>query len=428
MLTQLILTDTAAGPSALLATADARASATSGRAAITRRLDFLTLFIVVNFVFAAGFYYFRVQYGGTFDYPRATPFYKPWFRFHDFMEVSEAARTFDPYGRGVTYFPFAFVTMAPFFAWKGFVAFLLYYVCLLGFMVAWLRRGLPGIRPLHCLALTLLSYPVLFLLDRGNIEGMVFAYLALFAHLYRRRPGWSALCLAAATAMKGFPGIFVFLLIADRRGRETVIWALALPALSLASLLVFTPSVAQSLASLAANFHAMNSNFIGLPDILPHSTNLYCLARVALGFFRDPGYFGADVAASLRVARAYYPFAVTAGGCLVYWGAFREREPWRRFFILTAACLLLPTMSYEYRVLLLYVPLALFLRDPGTRSRKWEAAYLTLFGCLLVPRNYWPVRGEISSGSVLTPCLLVGFLLALALERRRKGCQSAGIG
>jgi hypothetical protein len=74
------------------------------------------------------------------------------------------------------------------------------------------------------LVLTFLSHPVLMVLDGGNLDGPLFALMALF--VLANRKGYiktSAVRLAVASALKSFPAPFGLLFVADRRSRAALL-------------------------------------------------------------------------------------------------------------------------------------------------------------------------------------------------------------
>ena len=82
-----------------------------------------------------------------------------------------------------------------------------------------------------------LSYPVLFTLDRGNLEMVIFLLVGgMFYFVYRRESQWGAgLCLAAAIAMKVYPATLMVLLIAERRFKAAIVAAVGAVALTVGS-------------------------------------------------------------------------------------------------------------------------------------------------------------------------------------------------
>ena len=90
--------------------------------------------------------------------------------------------------------------------------------------------------------------------------------------------------------------------------------------------------------------------------------------------------------------------------------------------MLSTAIILLPTVSSDYRLLLLVVPLALFLRR-GTSTRL-APLIATCFALLLVPKPYLQVRApDVNIGVVVNPLLLaalMGVILGTGIVRQRK--------
>jgi len=165
-------------------------------------------------------------------YPRSTFLYDPRYHFSDWNDIYILAQGFL---RGVPwqfgYFPFGSLTTVTTTVLPAFVGFILMIVLFLGVLTLMLRRWVFDCEE-HALTraqgmviLVGLSYPVLMLLDRGNMEMFVFAYIAGFFYFtYVRESSWTAsLCLAAAIAFKLYPATLLLLLLAERRFRPLVL-------------------------------------------------------------------------------------------------------------------------------------------------------------------------------------------------------------
>ncbi len=72
------------------------------------------------------------------------------------------------------------------------------------------------VRALCVVVLTCLAYPVIFTIDRGNLEMVVFVFLAAFFALYfRRRSAWAFLPLGLAIGFKYY-WVMLLVLLATR--------------------------------------------------------------------------------------------------------------------------------------------------------------------------------------------------------------------
>jgi hypothetical protein len=260
-----------------------------------------------------------------------------------------------------------------------------------------------------------LSYPVLFVLDRGNMEMLVFAFIAGFFYFtYVREHSWmAALCLAAAIACKLYPATLLLLLLAERRFKPlvlTVIIAGGLTAISAGLLAVVSPY------SLAYVWH-MDVNGMGY----------YQQAMVIGGGGVQHGHslwglVGLQTMLSQAAVAGWQTtlYAVAAAAIflvLAVHSVFRETEHWKLVLLATVPWLLLPYVSADYTLIQLYFPLVFFLN--ARRVSRWDFAYVALFGILLVPVDYYYILGEISISVIIYPAALVSLVLLAILDVQR---------
>jgi len=238
----------------------------------------------------------------------------------------------------------------------------------------------------YLLILCVLSYPVLFVLERGNIEMVLFVVMAGFLYLYYvKQSVWCVALLAIAISLKMYPAVFLVLMLADRRYKwalSTVVCAAVITLGSIALLAAVLPGslldyIHISTSALRQINYVYVSGFWGLP----YGHSLWGLV-VSLA-----GLFGIDQTAF--VGRASFPYTITV---LVVFAALAVfvihfvRLQWQRVALLTIAALALPTVSADYRLLYAYLPLAMLLNS-SVRTRV-DTVCIVLLGCLLVPTDY----------------------------------------
>jgi hypothetical protein len=96
------------------------------------------------------------------------------------------------------------------------------------------RRGDWGFL-LFAFCLLVFSYPFLFLIDRGNIDGFVLLFMCMGIYHIGRKDWAAGICLAMAISLKVYPVLVVFPLIAGRRWKTLLFLALAMVLLVLAA-------------------------------------------------------------------------------------------------------------------------------------------------------------------------------------------------
>lgn len=301
------------------------------------------------------------------------------------------------------------------------------------FAACW--RGFAGasrkVRLARSVALTALSYPVWFALDRANLEVFVFAVSWAAVETFRaRRLDASAALLGLAVALKPFPAALLLLFVAERRWRGVAIAAVVAMALTAASrvyLVRFTPfdyaPFADATRRYVEHYVYGNDGFAFGHSAFGLVKTVVCKLSPSV---RVPGRPAGDA----TLAALVLPYQVLAGLValgLAAWAWRARPEPWR---IVTAACCavsLLPVVSADYRLLNFVIPAMLFVRDAPPSRR--DALWVLLFAALLSPRAYdhyvferlCHVRAyEVTSAAVTSPLLLTALLvLAVAAPSRR---------
>jgi hypothetical protein len=384
------------------------------------RVRLLVTIVLVGTLASIIWHYVSGFYLGQ-GYPQSTFLFIPDQHFSDWRSVYVLAQKFV---RGVAwpfgYFPFGSLTIVTTTVLRASVGFILMIVLFLGVLALMLRRWVFDCEE-HALTraqgiaiLVGLSYPVLFVLDRGNMEMLVFAFVAGFFYFtyVRERPWMAALCLAAAIAFKLYPATFLLLLLAERRFKP----------------LVLTVIIAGGLTAISVGLLAVVGHF-SLADVVQMDLS-------GKGGFQQEMVVGAAVAHThtlwdlvglwkmLRQAEitdwSTKLYAVAAAATflgLAVHAVFRETERWKLVLLATVPALLLPYVSFDYTLIQLYFPLVFFLN--ARRVSRWDVVYVALFGILLVPVDYYYFRSDVSISVIIYPAALVALVLLAILDVQR---------
>jgi hypothetical protein len=359
------------------------------------------------------------------DYPYSTFLFKPGDHFMDFFNVYRQAKEFHPgVSENMVYSPLLHLITTAAGVVPEEVAFGLlvtaFEVVLVLVLWFWTTERLAAdrlSRALHVAVLALLPYPVLFVIDRGNLEMAVFIFLAAFFWLYyRRRSGWAFVPLALAIAAKYYWVSLLLLLLLDRQWRQALWSILTALATSLAALIVIGTISGYGVERLIGSIRYTlggHMDMTGGLGIASHAHSLWtwvvCITR-----WTDYAFY------FLPAQRIYFLMAVLILLVVVRRlarGGFRD---WQKATALVACTLVLPFESGDYTLIHLMLPLALFAAVPAWGWR--SAVTAAVFGVLMVPIDYYYLRlwGQVSTVSISSlayPVLLVG-LIALALWRR----------
>ncbi len=393
-----------------------------------RKTAWLVLIVLVGFVVAVVAHYIVAQFVMR-GYPYSTFLYLPddsngggWpgepnvigvHRFGDFYEAWVNSRGPHPYtdtplGVASSYFPLTHVLMFPLAQLSLSLALAVYVLVFVVFFVTLLYRAVGGDR-LHrgqaALVLTACSTPVLFLLDRGNIEGFLFAALAGSMLAYRRdRFYLAAVLLAIPIAMKGAAGVFWLLFLFDGRLRELLASIAASALLTLAALVALPGSTSANIDGLRGALDSISAATTDGTTALLHSASLKAAFSV-LGRWDDHFNFFVQ-------NYAFVGLVALLAVALVL--ALLRPVLWQRVALVSGAMILVPALSFEYRMLHLYVPLVLFLvaREP----RRSDPLFVALFGLLLVPKGLPILFDDVNVGSLVNPLLLAVLMTAVVVD------------
>ena len=434
----------------MAATTDAPRTA-SDRLSKADKLRLASVVVMAGFALAVMVHYVYGAYCG-YRYPYETYLFRPFDTlesdtlattnhcFGDLLAVCIHAENRDPYFAEIpvpfsrpmdfpsNYFPFGAIlpyplTLIPYplavavFA-AGFMAVLAW------FNVAFMRTGAPLTDAIPIVALTLMNYPAHVILDRGNIEAFVFAFLGGFTVLLvRRRPVPAAGMLGAAIAMKAAPVVFLPLLhkVFGRRG--VVVAMAAAAALTFASLLMFKSPIhvtVPRLLEVLGNYSADTAAGIGPAN---HASGLYGL--IAIGAWTaqlDP--ITGSVWKGLAAVYPLIAAAILVGSMLST--VVLPMKLWEIATVAAVCLVMLPTASPDYRLIHMMIPFALFV---NSRTGRREGLVTTvLFALLFVPKTWVIIAREVTLNAALNPMILIWLLwrtLRGAYARRLAGRAAA---
>lgn len=256
-------------------------------------------------------------------------------------------------------------------------------------------------RNLAVLLSGLLSYPAVFLLERGNLELFVWAAAAAGVFFFhRRRPSLAAVCFGLAAALKLFPIVLFGLFLGQKRSLRYLLLGLFVMMLSTALAIWYTGPTFQVAARGFLHGVTGFQQHYGTtvrPFELRFDHSLFAVVKVFSALRgRSPASFS-----------SLY-FLVCA---LLFSGIFFLRVlrlPWQnRLLFLSVSMILLPPVSYEYTLVHLYVPL-LVLMSLAARSALRPAGVLAWVGLLLLllPGDLFAVSSWFQTGQVQSLMLL----------------------
>ena len=96
----------------------------------------------------------------------------------------------------------------------------------------------------------------------------------------------------------------------------------------------------------------------------------------------------------------------------------RKYPLWRSLLLLTCLMILLPPSSGDYRLLMLYPPLMLYVNNQETV--KADGWITVIFGLLLIPKAYLVLQSDINIGVLLNPLILMALFVSVLFSPSEK--------
>lgn len=351
-------------------------------------------------------------------YPWSTFLFIPNDRFNDFNNMYKIVSGWSPYHSDYwfqsVYFPFANVFFGLFsFISKIKLALTVFFGIFLlayGFITIGLAKVWGKEFILPAVVLGFINYPILFALDRANVEIYLFLFLLgfLYFHYVNRKPLVAIVFLAMATSMKLYPGIFILLYLREKQFREIAVFLGICMILTIGSLALFEGGIVNNIVWMLDSLKAFSQTYIG-PQLIQHSISLWSVVllavggiRLILGFREDP------FAVFPGLEWAYLAFVLI----VFIWSAWlivRQRgEVFDSVSILFLAMMLFPTVSYDYKLLYALIPMAMSLFYSRRRTE------IALWGLILLPKAYWPMISDITiSVAINIFCLAVLYIRSI---------------
>ncbi len=272
---------------------------------------------------------------------------------------------------------------------------------------------------LAILSASVVSFPLMFLLNRGNIEGIVWIASAVGMTFFMRR--WfavAAIFLGLAASMKLFPAVLLLLFIGKRRYREGALAVLAGGVFTIGSLWMTGPTISAAMRHIAAGMDYFRhiEIFEYHPSAIGFDHSFFAVVKQVAHFFIH------DVKrleAMLPFLYIFYFGVVVAAFAFVYFAHLRKLPLLNQFLALSALSITLPFISYDYTLVHMFGPCAaliLFLaKDVATgRVRLTLHEMLTLlvpFAVIFTPQSYL-LYGIVGFGGQVKALALLALVIA----------------
>jgi hypothetical protein len=356
--------------------------------------------ILIGFVSSVFFHYLESVYLNL-PYPHNTFLFTPSDRFADFFVLYDVMQYRQPYigDHPSAQYPFLNLISYGFGSLPKIESFIIYivlfiYVFLI-FTILYTYSDDPKKHISEIFIITLLTYPILFTIDRGNLETLVMISLFAFVFSYQKKKYFlSTVFLAFAIAMKLFPIVLVVVYLSDKKYKEIFLTGLFTGLLTVISLLFFKGGFLENLTLLAGGANLVFLNrFLGGDLMVQRGVSLFTLTKIFL--------IETNLLQKVNMSEflgIYIKIAMVAGLFIAAYVVFLEKEFWKKVAVLVVAMLLLPQVSADYKLIHVFIPLFLFFNAPKRSRLDW--VYIVLFGLLLIPKDYYWLGNVISDADV----------------------------
>ncbi len=398
----------------------------------SRKITLLATIVLVGFVWAVVFHYFLGFYFHV-PYPFNTFLSMPKDFFGDFLFTLPDVKRFVPYSQidgWMVYFPLAYILLIPFAYIKnkilasfifafGFVFFLIFMN--IKFLYAKNLMKVENFR--NIFIMTFLSYPFLYMIDRGNLDMYLFMVFVGFVYLFKSKKYLlSAVLIGLANAMKPFSALFLILFLFKKRYKEFFLSLFLTLILVIGGFLFFKGGFFNQV-------HIYHANLVMFKKLWIYDKErglLQCSSLFSALKFLLCSYKQIISSSLLEKIYSYLGFIITS---IIIFFAYREKTYWKTVTLLTLHMLLVPYIICDYKLIFLFVPIWLFAN--AEEKTRFDKVYTILFGLLLIPKKIfmlWIHIGTVSQlvtyGVIINPILMILFIGLIIYEQfSKKGAE-----
>lgn len=389
----------------------------------SEKVTLLACITLSGFVLAVIYHYilaFYYQLGtpyNSFCWTGITPF-------GDFIQLLDAVKTFAPFEKTdffVNYFPLPYILLYPFCFFTNKT--LAYLIFIFPFIIYFLFKckknfyceNLSGLQNFqNIFILSMISYPFLILIDRGNFDIFLFIIFGLFIYAFKNKKYLlAAVLIALENACKPFFVIFLVLFLFKKRYKELFFSLIISFILIIGGFMLLKGAFFDQFSNLIINLtrfklaYVYKNNNLGMFA----SSSLYMFLKVIL--FKIAKLPINHVNLLVKIYNIFY-FLFT--GVILFF-AYKEKKFWKKITLLLLQTLLLPYLVNDYKLIYLFIPIWLFVNE---EKSQFNLIYTILFGLLLVPKNIiietpYLFKNSLFSLSVIINPLIMLFIIGLII-------------
>lgn len=383
----------------------------------------ISLIVLVGFITSVFKHYFMGTYL-RLPYPENTFLFNPADKFNDFINMLNCCKENNPYQTSYwlpsVYFPIAntFFYLMSLFKTDNF-ALIVYFLAFSIILSTYIKNKMKDIELMDLIIIFGMAYPLLFNIDRMNLEMMIFILLLFFTELFFKKKYFqAAILLSIPVGMKLYPAVFALLFLKEKRYKEFGLFILITILISIISLASFHGTVIENIIAFKVSLSDFKQSYSSIAG-LQHNVSLYGMIKIILFSFGktivnlDNEQLNLTLNSILKypylIIVAIYTLIITISV------VFIKKELWKDLFLIISTILLLPHVSFDYKLIHLYIPLILFITQKNADVRKIKS-FSVLFGLLIINNSYIYLHGDISIGVLLNPVVILGMVFLIMQE------------
>lgn len=359
----------------------------------------ISTIIIMGISFSAMYHYWKVFYQ-QMSYPYSTFLFIPADRFNDFYVLYNIDKYLNPYfgNMASAQYPLLNVMAYLFSQFQRDISYLVFVIIALIPIVVivqkYCKNNDNNYDVLNVFALTLLTYPMLFVLDRGNYEVLLLMFLMCFVYLYKKKKYTIAsISLSIGIAMKMFPVVFLVLFLKQRKYKYIGIVIITSLLLTLLPMCIFKGGFINNLLYIVDgnNFGSL-STYLGNNQTVQRGVSLFTFIKIGIIQLNMLDFV--DFVKLLSI----YKYTVTIMFVLLVLYIWKyEDEMWKIVTLLVFSMLMFPHISADYKLIHILIPILLFI-SKETKNRS-DLFYAVLFAILLIPKDYYYFKNIVSDSS-----------------------------
>ncbi|MBV9576516.1 MAG: DUF2029 domain-containing protein [Gammaproteobacteria bacterium] len=233
-----------------------------------------------------------------------------------------------------------------------------------------------------------LSFPVLYCFDRGNFEMMIFVLLSWSIIFFsQQRYYLSAIFLACAASTKIFPILFLLLFIKQKQFKPAIFTCVLFSLLCILPLFTLHGGFIANLSTVMTNTHHLAQSSFMLEGVR-QTVSLMALFKISYLVQHPHATYNQFAQYVLFISPWYAMMTAVLTGLVSLYILACEETLWKQTMLITAMMLLFPPVSYDYKLIYLFIPLFLYLNHAEKEKDPCNLFYIIFFTLLLIPKNY----------------------------------------